>query len=60
MQPVNSLNELGTQVMYFTGKTLDDSLLAAQSWAKTRGVTLQRYYVQKLDKKSIIADYVAG
>ena len=61
MQPVTQLKELGTSLMYFTGKTLEDSLKAAADWAKVHKVTMGRYYRQPpfggSKTISILADY---
>lgn len=62
MQPVNQLNELGEHVMHFSAKTLDEALKAAEKYAKDRGATAQRYFVQRpfggTKLVNIIADYM--
>jgi hypothetical protein len=61
MQPVNLITELGEHIMYFTGRTLDEALKAAQDWARVRRVTMGRYYQQPpfggSRTVSILADY---
>ena len=61
MQPVTQLKDLGESVMYFCGANLDSALASARDWAKTRKVTMQRYFQQPPFGRSklvtIIADY---
>jgi len=59
MNEVPATNQLNITIMYFTGKTLPDSLEAAVDWAKSRGVAIGNYYVQKSDGRSILVDYHA-
>ena len=59
MNEVNSTNQLNTSIMYFTGKSIADSLKAALDWAKAHGVSIGNYYIQKFDGRSILADYHA-
>jgi C4-dicarboxylate-specific signal transduction histidine kinase len=54
MIPVTAINQLGEYVVFFTGRTLADSLKAAQDWAAGNGTKLEKYYVQKMDGRSII------
>jgi hypothetical protein len=49
MQPVTQTKDLGENVMYFNGKTLDDVLQSATEFAHARGAEAQRYYVMFKD-----------
>ncbi len=61
MQPVTQLKDLGVTVMHFCGKTLDEALQSATTFAQARGATAQRYFLQKpfggTKLVNIIADY---
>ena len=56
MSEVKHINQLGTNVMYFSGTTVEEALKRADEWAKRHGVVIDNYYVQ-FNGRSIIADY---
>jgi hypothetical protein len=62
MQQVTQLKDLGNTVMHFCGKNIEEVFEAAANFAKARGATAQRYFLQKPFGGSklvnIIADYV--
>jgi hypothetical protein len=54
MKQVQRVKDLEKRVMYFTGKTVDESIREAEAWAKKNGVVLSNYYIQVSTKRSII------
>jgi hypothetical protein len=54
MNQVTHIKNLGKSVMYFTGKTVSESIANAEAWAKKRGVVLSNYYLQVSNGRSII------
>lgn len=54
MKQVQHIKDLEKSVMYFTGKTVDESIREAEAWAKRRGVILSNFYIQVSTGRSII------
>ena len=47
MNKVSNITRLGEYVRPFTGKTIDDAIKAAETWASSNGVQLEgNYYLQ--------------
>lgn len=62
MQPVTRLKDLGENILFASGKTLEEALQAAVNLAKDRGCEARKYFVQQrfggTKTVNIIADYV--
>jgi len=57
MTQVAHIRQLSEHVQPFTGETEYASIKAAEAWGAAHGVTMEKYYLQKFDGRSIIADY---
>lgn len=54
MKQVQHIKDLEPSVMYFTGRTVSDSIQAAEEWAKRNGLLLSNYYIQVSNGRSIL------